>query len=248
MAQVVSGLAKVALNAIWRRSRRTCEMTALAVLTIIPTTACSAPPPTLQAHADPQHVACSPVNGHQGQPGCWELGSIPISASGETPLYWHVYEFPSVAKARQAQDDQSLIIEAYGRVWLEAVTAQQWTAQGGRHVATVGPMQTLSSLPQTASFMEAMFVPGMRSRVHTHPGPEAWVVLEGEQCLETTEGMIRVGAGESMMVRGGIPMALYGTGNGIRRALVLIIHPTGQSLGMTYNGWQPTDSCLTAAQ
>jgi quercetin dioxygenase-like cupin family protein len=175
------------------------------------------------------------------------LGSIPISTSAGTPLYWHVYEFASVAKARQAQDDQSLIIEAYGRVWLEAVAAQRWTAQGGRHVATVGPMQTLSSLPQTASFMEAMFVPGMRSRVHTHPGPEAWVVLEGEQCLETTEGLIRVRAGESMMVRGGIPMALYGTGKSIRRALVLIIHPTGQPLGMTYNGWQPTDSCLKAA-
>ncbi len=44
------------------------------------------------------------------------------------------------------------------------------------------------------------------------------MVLEGEQCLETPEGKIRVEAGESMMVRGGIPMALYGTGSGIRRA------------------------------
>jgi quercetin dioxygenase-like cupin family protein len=70
------------------------------------------------------------------------------------------------------------------------------------------------------------------------------VVLEGEQCLETPEGKIRVGAGESMMVRGGIPMALYGTGSGIRRALVLIVHPTGQPLGMNYNEWQPTESCL----
>jgi quercetin dioxygenase-like cupin family protein len=108
-------------------------------------------------------------------------------------------------------------------------------------------MYTMSSLPQTASFMEATFTPGMRSRVHTHAGPEAWVVLEGEQCLETTEGKIRVQAGESMMVRGGIPMALYGIGKGIRRALVLIIHPTGQSLGTTYDGWQPTESCLRSA-
>lgn len=247
MARVVSDPAEAALDAIWRRARRTCEAAAFAVFFIIPTTACSVPPPTLQAHADPQHVACTPVNGHQGLPGCWELASIPISASVGTPLYWHVYEFPSLAKARQAQDVQSRIVEAYGRVWLEAVAEQRWTAQGGRHVATVGPMQTLSLLPQTASFMEAMFTPGMRSRVHTHPGPEAWVVLEGEQCLETTEGTIRVRAGESMMVRGGIPMALYGTGKSIRRALVLIIHPTGQPLGMTYSGWQPTNSCLTAA-
>jgi len=202
---------------------------------------------TLQPHPQPHHVACIPANGHQGQPGCWELGSIPISAAVGTPLFWHVYEFPTLAKAERARDDRSQVINAYGRAWLEAVADKQWKAQGGRHVATVGPMYTTSSLPQTASFMEATFTPGMRSRVHTHPGPEAWMVLEGEQCVETTEGKIRVVAGESMMVRGGVPMALYGTGKGIRRALVLIIHPTGQPLGTTYSGWQPTESCLQAS-
>ena len=176
-------------------------------LAILPAGAVASP--MLHEHPSPHEVACIPVNGHQGEPGCWELGSVPISAPAGTPLYWHVYEFPTVALAKQAQDEHSRVIEAYGRVWLEAAATEQWKAQGGRHVATVGPMHTLSSVPQTASFMEAMFTPGMRSRVHTHEGPEAWVVLEGEQCLETPEGKIRVGAGESMMVRGGIPMALY---------------------------------------
>jgi quercetin dioxygenase-like cupin family protein len=205
-----------------------------------------AAPPALQAHPEPHHVACLPVNGHQGQPGCWELGSVPISTPAGTALYWHVYEFKSVETAQKARDEHSRVIKAYDRIWLEAVANKQWRAGGGRHVATVGPMQPLSSLPQTASFMEATFTPGMRSRVHTHPGPEAWVVLEGEQCLETPEGKIRVGVGKSMMVRGGLPMALYGTGSGIRRALVLIVHPTGQALGATYNGWKPTESCVRA--
>ena len=215
-----------------------------ASLAIVATGVYSAAPPVLQSHPEPQHVACIPANGHQGEPGCWELGSVPISTPAGTVLYWHVYEFQSVEAAQSGGDEHSRIIEAYGRVWLEAVANKQWRARGGRHVATVGPMQPLSSLPQTASFMEATFTPGMRSRIHTHPGPEAWVVLEGEQCLETPEGTIRVGAGESMMVRGGVPMALYGTGNGIRRALVLIVHPTGEALGTTYDGWQPTDACL----
>jgi quercetin dioxygenase-like cupin family protein len=217
-----------------------------AALAIVATDAGSAAPPALQAHPEPHHVACIPVNGHQGQPGCWELGSVSISTPAGTALYWHVYEFQSVETAQKGGDEHSRIIEAYGRVWLEAVAEKQWRARGGRHVATVGPMQPLSSAPQTASFMEATFTPGMRSRVHTHPGPEAWVVLEGEQCLETPEGKIRVEAGESMMVRGGLPMALFGTGNGIRRALVLIVHPTGQALGTTYSGWLPTESCLRA--
>ena len=219
----------------------------LAALAIVPTSACAATPPALQPHAQPHQVACAPVNGHHGQPGCWKLGSVPVSEPAGAPLYWHVYEFPSMALAQQAQDAHSQVIEAYGRVWLEAVGTEQWRAQGGRHVATVGPMRTLSAVPHTASFMEATFTPGMRSRVHTHPGPEAWVVLEGEQCLETPEGTIRVEAGESMMVRGGIPMALFGTGDEIRRALVLIVHPTGEPMGMNHGEWQPTEACLKAA-
>ena len=54
-------------------------------------------------------------------------------------------------------------------------------------------------------------------------------------------------SGQTRCVRGGVPMAPYVTGKGIRRALVLIIHPTGQALGTTYDGWQPTNSCLKAA-
>jgi hypothetical protein len=99
----------------------------------------SATPPALRAHPEPQHVACIPVNGHQGQPGCWELGSVPISTPAGTDLYWHVYEFRSVETAQKAGDEHSRIIEAYGRVWLEAVATEQWRARGGRHVATVGP-------------------------------------------------------------------------------------------------------------
>ena len=175
------------------------------------------------------------------------LGSVPISAPAGTPVFWHVHEFSSVELAQQALDEQGRIIEAFGRVFLETMAAEQWRPRGGRHLATIGPLVRLSSLPHTASFMEATFTPGMRSRIHTHPGPEAWVVLEGEQCLETPEGKIRVEAGESMMVRGGLPMALFGTGSGIRRALVVIVHPTGQRLGMTHDEWQPTGSCLETA-
>lgn len=216
----------------------------LAALAALPVTASSAAPPTSPVPAEQLNVACSPVNGHQGQPGCWTLGSIAIAAPAGTPLYWHVYEFASVAEAQRARDDQSHVIEAYGRIWLRAVTRREWRPRGGRHVASVGPMVRRSALPHTASLMEAMFTPGMRSRVHTHPGPEAWVVLEGEQCLETPERTIRVRAGQSMMVRGGIPMVLYGTGNAVRRALVLIVHPTGQALGTAHHAWQPTQSCL----
>ena len=223
--------------------RALCLLFAAAVMSGL-TAACSTPSHQLPPHPHPQEVNCESANGRQGQLGCWVLGSVPVSAPAGTPLYWHVYEFPSPLHARRAQDPQSHIIQAYSRTWLLAVAEQEWSAEGGRRVAKVGPLQLLSTAPHTASFMEATFTPGMRSRVHTHPGPEAWLVLEGEQCLETSEGKIRVAAGESMMVRGGIPMALFGTGSGIRRALVVIVHPSDVPLGRTHIGWQPGGSCL----
>jgi quercetin dioxygenase-like cupin family protein len=225
--------------------RRSRHLEILALLVSGITVGCTARSHSLAQHPEPQQVRCEPVNGRQGRLGCWVLASIAVSAPAGEPLYWHVYEFSSPADADRARDRQSTVMRAYGRTWLLAMAGPGWTANGGRRVATVGPLQLLSSAPHTASFMEATFTPGMRSQVHTHPGPEAWVVLEGEQCLETPEGNIRVKTGESMMVRGGIPMALYGTGRSIRRALVVILHPTGERTGMPHTEWQPTGSCLT---
>lgn len=217
----------------------------VAALMTICLAACAAPSHSPRPHAPLTEVSCEPANGRQGQLGCWVLGSSPISAAAGSPVYWHVYEFSSQAAAERARDAQSTVVPAYGRIWLMAVAVENWSASGGRRVARVGPLQPLSSAPHSASYMEATFTHGMRSRIHTHPGPEAWVVLEGAQCLETPEGNIRVKAGESMMVRGGIPMALFGTGHGLRRALVVIVHPTGDRLGTPHVEWQPTGSCFS---
>jgi len=209
--------------------------------------ACSAPVAAPSANPHDQHsrdVACVRAEGRQDQLGCWIIATMPVAATAGSPLYWHVYELP----AGTAPDATDLAggppIRAYGRDWLFMMAGPDWRPKVGRHVATIGPMLPLTTGPHTASFSAAMFKPGMRSRIHTHPGPEAWVVLEGEQCLETPEGVMRGAAGDSMMVRGGIPMALFGTGTGTRRALVVILHPTGELPGTTYDQWQPTGSCL----
>jgi len=201
-------------------------------------------PAPLASHPSPKATACEPANGRQGQPGCWVLTTAPIQASTSS-LYWHVYEFPSAEQAQEQATDTAKVIRAHGRTWLVAIADQQWKSSGGRLVASVGPLTLLSSVPHTASFMEATFIPGMSSRIHTHPGPEAWVVLEGEQCLETPEGVMRGKAGDAMLVRGGIPMQLFG-GPAVRRALVLILHPTTESLGTPHRDWHPSGACLAA--
>lgn len=194
-------------------------------------------------HPSPQATACQPANGREGRPGCWVLATATVSPSA-SPLYWHVYEVGSAAQAPHSGGVQAKIIRAFGRSWLMALAGREWRSAAGRHVASVGPLRLLSDRPHTASLMEATFTPGMSSRIHTHPGPEAWLVLEGEQCLESSDGVIRGSAGDSMMVRGGIPMQLFGTGTAVRKALVVILHPAGEPLGSEHHQWRPTGACV----
>ena len=200
-----------------------------------------------EPHQHSQDVACIPANGREEQVGCWIISTLPVTATAGSSFYWHVYELAAGSEPRAADLAGGRRARAYGRDWLFMMAGRDWRPGVGRHVATVGPMLPLTSGPHTASFAAAMFTPGMRSRIHTHPGPEGWVVLEGGQCLETPEGTIRVAAGESMMVRGGIPMALFGTGAEMRRALVVVLHPADQPWGTTYNEWQPTGACVAGS-
>jgi quercetin dioxygenase-like cupin family protein len=92
--------------------------------------------------------------------------------------------------------------------------------------------------------MEGVFQLGMQSPVHRHPGVEAWYTLEGEQCLETPEGRITQRArGPGMIVPGGTPMILTGTGKGMRRSLVLILQNAAQPRSMLAPDWKPAGLC-----
>jgi quercetin dioxygenase-like cupin family protein len=84
--------------------------------------------------------------------------------------------------------------------------------------------------------------PGDNSRVHTHPGPEGWYVLAGEQCLETPDGARRGRAGSTMTVGSSIPMELTVTGKTLRRAFALVIHDSAQARGTT-SSWKPRGAC-----
>jgi quercetin dioxygenase-like cupin family protein len=91
--------------------------------------------------------------------------------------------------------------------------------------------------------MEATFMPGMKSSAHRHPGPEAWYVLTGEQCLETPGKAAIVRAGESGIVPEGPPMILWGTGKAERRALVLILHDTSKPMTLPASDWKSEGRC-----
>ena len=55
----------------------------------------------------------------------------------------------------------------------------------------------------TAHFAKAIFPPGMRTQVHSHPVPEAFYIVEGEQCMETPTHKPEIQAGGTYIVPGG---------------------------------------------
>ncbi len=111
-------------------------------------------------------------------------------------------------------------------------------------MAEIGPLEVRGGRSYAARYMEAVFRPGMQTRVHTHPGPEAWYTLSGEMCLETPEGsMTGRAGGPPVIVPEGPPMQLTATGTEVRRALVLVLHDASHPASVPAAHWQPKGLC-----
>jgi quercetin dioxygenase-like cupin family protein len=177
----------------------------------------------------PDPVRCVPDSPERrGGTGCSIVAHKAVSVDRRETLYWHVDRFPSVTAAEAAATPSSVAAAAHGSAWLMTVEPQTSNHRGGTHVAVVGPLPLPRAAALMMQVMSAHFMPGQVSEPHTHSGPEAWFVVEGEQCLETPDRAIRVKAGETAVIEGGPAMRLVGTGTGPRRALVLILHDAAQ--------------------
>jgi hypothetical protein len=108
----------------------------------------------------------------------------------------------------------------------------------------MGPLALVDAPSYSAVYMEGVFRPGMRTAVHRHPGVEAWYTVEGEMCVETPTGKQVQRAGDpGIMVRGGLPMQLTGSGTGVRRSLVLILQDAGKPRSTPASDWTSSGLC-----
>ncbi len=187
--------------------------------------------------------SCVPVAERAGREfGCFIVASVAVGKLRGIPQYWYLDRFALKSAANRAQGPRGVVLEAAGKIWLFTIAPGGWQAGGGERVAEVGPLEA-GKEEYTAVYMEAIFAPGMKSIVHRHPGPEAWYVLEGEQCLETPKGKTVVRAGQGAIIPGGPPMQLTGTGSARRHALVLILHDSSQPPTIPVSDWTPTGAC-----
>jgi hypothetical protein len=205
------------------------------------------PPITLHAQTD---GTCVPVAERAGREfGCFitareELGRLAASP----PLYWHLATYATrpaaEAAQRAASGGHSTVVESLGRVWLFTIAPAEWRNEGGKHVARIGPLPLFAADSFAAVYMEGVFRPGMQSVVHRHPGAEAWYTVEGAMCVETPDGKHEQRAGEpGVLVRGGEPMVLTGTGTGPRRSVVLILQDATQPRSTPAHDWTPRQLC-----
>jgi quercetin dioxygenase-like cupin family protein len=180
--------------------------------------------------------------------GCQLLARVTVSQFPDAPLFWHVSKFLTGKAAETAKVQNSLVAEAEGQCWLFSFGPKDGAPQSGELVVSIGPLPLTSDKLPKASLYEivaylAVMPPGTYTKVHIHPGPEAWYVLSGEQCLETPTGVMKARMGETMFAPPMTPMRLTNSGSSVRRALFIVIHDANQPWTIPTNDWKPSGAC-----
>ena len=184
-----------------------------------------------QVPGTPRHdhlteVACVDVPPDEKRPefGCFNVGMVTGFHFSQASVYWHLRTFPSRKAAEAREECHGNRVEEDRRVWISEFGDRNSAPREGKFIALVGPLHLPSAISYAAVLSYAVMRPGDSSRVHTHPGPEGWYVLEREQCLETPAGANRARAGRTASVPSNVPMELNVTGKTLRRAFALVIH------------------------
>jgi quercetin dioxygenase-like cupin family protein len=189
-----------------------------------------------------QRFACENDGLIGGAPfGCQLLVRSTVAAFPDGPVFWHLRSFDTLTEAERARAPQDVIAAAGGQAWLFSF-GHDSHQRPGRLVGRVGPLPLARTGPFQIQLWYVVMPPGTSTGSHLHPGPEAWYVLEGEQCLDTPGGPIRARAGQGAVVAANIPMRLFNPGTGTRRALFVVIHDPSVAEASS-SQWTPTGAC-----
>lgn len=218
--------------------------------------AAPAAPQRMARTAAGRPLSCSvPVSERTTEAGCYLTVEAPLGKLETSALYWHIHTYPTRHAAEAARGPRGTVVEVFGKPWLYTIAAEDWAPASGERVAVIGPLLVESGRDYTARYMEAVFPPGFNPAAvgHRHPGPEAWYLVSGGQCLETPNGLIIAKAGGSAMVPEGWPMTISAMGPDTRRSLVLILHKSDLPFSMDvddaqaphapHSHWRPQGLC-----
>jgi quercetin dioxygenase-like cupin family protein len=139
------------------------------------------------------------------------------------PLYWRIENFRTVAQAQAAAGPTGLVAESGGKIWLFTLGPAGRSTADGTKVAEVGPLPPVVATQYLLRITETTGAPGSMTRVHTHPGVEAFHVLAGEQSQRTLRGVTRLGTGQSA-VGSGANTIVQNSSSGSTDLHMLVMH------------------------
>jgi len=188
-----------------------------------------------------------PDHDHPPVPGVRQLAVKPFRTLPKGVLFLRLETFPTTKAAQDSATSASAVVEWARKIWLFTLGPKGVRSPGGTLVAEIGPVP---EVPAATSYVldvnEADFGPDMKTQVaqqvHTHPGPEIFYLLTGEQCLETPNGATRAQAGEGMVAPANTPMQLNITGSSRRDAFFVVVHDAMKPR-VTPSDWQPSGTC-----
>jgi quercetin dioxygenase-like cupin family protein len=158
------------------------------------------------------------------------------------PLVLRFEKFRSRAAAYRAETTASSVVSVAGNYWLLTLGKKGARSEGGTFVAEVGPFVIPRARRYEIVIGEVYSRPGAASRVHVHPGPEAWYLLTGAQCLQVPSGTLRAESGHGMFVAANTPMKLTVTGTTHRDAIFLVVGDAARPWTVPIR-WRTTDRC-----
>jgi len=152
------------------------------------------------------------------------LAEKKVSELPSGQLFWQVETFGSLEQATAAAGQWSLVAESAGKVWLFTLGSAGGSPSKGTKVAEIGPIPRVSANEYLLRINDASGPSGSVTRVHSHPGSEAFFVLTGEQSIRSADGVKRVEAGHGEAGEGaGMAMQVSSSGSTDLHALVMFV-------------------------
>jgi hypothetical protein len=129
------------------------------------------------------------------------------------PLYWRLENFTTLIEAERIAGPTSLAAEVAGKVWLFTLGPKDGTTPGGTKVTEIGPIPPVSASEYLLRVNRAGGPPGVKTQIHSHPGPEAFYVLAGKLGQRTPHGVAYAETGAAMVGHGAdTPMEVFSAG------------------------------------
>ena len=152
-----------------------------------------------------------------------KMAEMEVDALPDGELYWQVENFGSLDEAKAAGGAYSLTAEFEDKAWLFTLSDRKAAGMGGTPVASIGPVPRIDSDGFLLRINNAVAPVGAKTSIHTHPGPEAFLILTGQLTQHTPYGMHVLNAGATMP---GVPdqaMEIQSTGNEELRELIMFV-------------------------